>query len=600
MEALRTVLDMVQTPALLGSLAYAVIRLEPTRAALDKALQALNEAVAVLDREGEIVYTNPAASDLGLQQGESFAADLRGAGVPETEVARLVAQQARPAAPPLTETLHLGDPERLVQVTLTPVTENGGQVLGTLLLGRDVTELERRNTLLEEERVQLDAAVRQLGYLAQHDPLTGLPNRRSLSEALERVVAHARRGTESVLFFLDLDNFKLVNDTLGHAAGDQLLTTIGQMLAEKLRDGDLLVRLGGDEFAILLEDTKLDQALVVAERIRATIEMFRFVRDGRSFELGLSIGVVQVDGKFNAQVVLTQADIAMYTAKERGRNQVALYQPSNDAFTQLTEAHQWVPRIKDALASDRFVLHFQPVVRLSDGHTAHHEVLLRMIGPTGELIYPNTFLPAAERFGLMPALDHWMIAQTIRTLQTHPHGHFFVNLSGHSLGNDALIPFIEAALRRSGVAPNRLGFEITETAVSQDATRIEDWIRQVKALGCRFALGDFGTGGTSFANLRNLRVDQIKIDGSFIRSLDSDPRSRDIVQAMHLLAQSFGKETVAEFIETDANRGIVAEMGVTYGQGFALGKPGPQVAQASAGRTSPTWSTAGPPRDRHP
>ena len=369
------------------------------------------------------------------------------------------------------------------------------------------------------------------------------------------------------------------------------------MLGEKLRDGDLLVRLGGDEFAILLEDTKMEPALLVAERIRVTIEMFRFVREGRSFELGLSIGVVVVDGKYNAQVVLTQADIAMYTAKERGRNQVALYQPSDDAFTQLSEAHQWVPRIKDALASDRFVLHFQPVVRLSDGRTTHHEVLLRMIGAEGELIYPNTFLPAAERFGLMPALDHWMIGQAIRTLQAHPHRHFFVNLSGRSLGNDALIPFIETALRRSGVAPDRLGFEITETAVSQDAARIESWIRQVKALGCRFALGDFGTGGTSFANLRNLRVDQIKIDGSFIRSLDSDPRSRDIVRAMHLLAQSFGKETVAEFVETDAIRGIVEEMGLTYGQGFALGKPGPHLVAAERRQWQHLGTHQPPPPD---
>ena len=173
----------------------------------------------------------------------------------------------------------------------------------------------------------------------------------------------------------------------------------------------------------------------------------------------------------------------MYTAKERGRNQVALYQPSDDAFTQLSEAHQWVPRIKDALASDRFVLHFQPVVRLSDGYTTHHEVLLRMIGAEGELIYPNTFLPAAERFGLMPALDHWMIGQAIRTLQAHPHDQFFVNLSGRSLGNDALIPFIETALRRSGVAPGRLGFEITETAVSQDAARIESSIQPGQGAG---------------------------------------------------------------------------------------------------------------------
>jgi diguanylate cyclase (GGDEF)-like protein len=326
----RGISDLAQTCLILAPLAYAVLQarlFEPTQAAVNLALRAMSEAVAVLDRAGAVVYANPQAARLGLRSDEPFGPALRQAGAPPAEVDALEEQFAHPTVTATPVTLAVGTPARLIQLTLTGVTSPEGRALGTLLLGRDITELERRNTLLEQERTQLADAVHQLAYLASHDPLTALPNRRSLSEALERVVAHARRGTESALLFLDLDNFKVVNDTLGHAAGDRLLVTLAHMLGESLREGDLLARLGGDEFAILLERTSLAQAQCVAERTRARIETFRFEAGEQRFELGISIGVVAIDGGQSAQVVLAQADIAMYAAKDQGRNRVVVYQP---------------------------------------------------------------------------------------------------------------------------------------------------------------------------------------------------------------------------------------------------------------------------------
>jgi diguanylate cyclase (GGDEF)-like protein/PAS domain S-box-containing protein len=447
--------------------------------------------------------------------------------------------------------------------TITPVRDEHGEIAHFITIKQDVTERKHHE--------------QKITYLASHDPLTGLPNRRALEENLERVVARARRGLERALLFLDLDNFKLVNDTMGHAAGDQLLVTLTGLLAEHVRDGDLISRQGGDEFAVLLEGTSLAQARQIAERMRTTVDAFRFQFAGHSFELGVSIGLVPVTGQQTSQVLLAQADIAMYSAKQQGRNRVMIYQPDEGTFLQLSEANQWVRRIKDALREDRLLLYFQPVARLSDSAVVHYEALIRMRGEAGEIISPGAFISAAERFGLMPPLDRWLVRQVVRTLADRPDIHLFMNLSGCSLLDEELLEFIETELRTTRVAPERLGFEITETAAVQDLVRAERWIRRVKALGCRFALDDFGVGFTSFAYLRSLPVDQIKIDGSFIRTLEEDVSNRNIVQAMHTLANSLGKETVAEFVETAAVWRILREIGVTYGQGFYKGGAHPDL-----------------------
>jgi diguanylate cyclase (GGDEF)-like protein len=571
---------LIQTLPMLAIIAYAVIRkrlFEPTRAALDLALRAMSEAVAVLAPSGTVLYVNPEAAQLGLRLHQPFAVALRAAAAADADIAYLVAQQAALPSGAAAHKLTLGVPPRRFEISLAPVVDAEGRTQGTLLLGRDITELEHRAEQLDYERARLAEVVRKLSHQASHDALTGLPNRRSLEEHLERAIARARRGRSGALLFLDLDNFKLVNDTLGHAAGDELLTTLTQLLAAHLRADDLLARLGGDEFAIILDGVDIDGALGIAERMRAAVEAFRFTRDRRSFELGLSIGVVAIDGQQTAQALLAQADIAMYSAKEQGRNRVARYQPSDAGLAQLAAANQWVTRIKDALHEDHLTLHFQPIVRLSDRQVVHYEVLLRMRAPNGELISPSAFIPAAERFGLMPQIDRWVVAQALQLLQSHMAITLFVNISRRTLMDEAMVAEIANELRTRAIAPERLGFELNETAAVHDLVRTERWVRQIRELGCRVAMDDFGVGFTSFAYLRSLPVDQIKIAGAFMHDLTENSGNRAIVQAIHTLTVAMGKIMVAEYIEDAASMTVLQSIGITYGQGYHLGRPEPNL-----------------------
>lgn len=571
---------LVQTLPFISALAYAVLQgrvFEPTQAAVDLALQGMIEALAVLDTDDVVVYANPQAARLGLRPGCRLADGLLRAGALPDDVVQLVLQHVAVEHPSLMQTMQLGVERHVYKISLTPVTDVRGRAHGSMLLARDVTDLERHAQLLERERTRLADAVQQLSHLAKHDPLTGLPNRRSLGDALERVVADASSGYQSILLFVDLDNFKLVNDTLGHTIGDEVLVTLSQLLAAQLRPNDILCRLGGDEFAVLLDRLSVDEGWAVAEQLRDAVDSFRFTLDGRSFHLSLSIGLVVLDGQDDAQLALTQADIAMYAAKEQGRNRVMLYKAENESFMQLSDANQWITRIKDAMRDDRLQLHFQPVVRLDTKQVAYYEALLRMCNEHGELVPPAAFIGAAERFGLMPQLDRWIVRQAVDTLKQHPHTCVFVNLSARSLADEALLSNIEALIRTSGIEAGRLGFEITETAAVQDMLRAERWIRQLKTFGCRFALDDFGVGFTSFAYLRNLPVDHIKIDGSFIRDLDRDHSNRAIVQAIHTLAEALGKTTIAEYVEQPAVMAILKEIGIMYGQGFYLGPPLPTL-----------------------
>jgi diguanylate cyclase (GGDEF)-like protein len=385
---------------------------------------------------------------------------------------------------------------------------------------------------------------------------------------------------------MDLDNFKLVNDTLGHAAGDQVLYKLTRLLQNMLRTGDLLVRFGGDEFAVLLEGVMAEEAHCIAERMRREVEEYRFLVDGHNFHLTLSIGMVVIDGSHSPGVILSQADTAMYMAKEQGKNRVVAYRHEDGVLARLAEDSQWASRVKAALAEDRFVLHYQPLKRTSDDLVNHYEALVRMIGESGETITPGSFIPVAERYGLMPQLDRWVFKQVIHTLQSMPEIRIFMNLSGSSLADESLTSFIEGHLTRSGIDPGRLGFEITETAVVQDMVSAERWVRRIKALGCRFALDDFGAGFNSFIYLHNLSVDQIKIDGYYIRSLENDPTRCALVKAMHALARTMGMETVAEFVENEATLKIIKDIGITYGQGYHIDMPSPLSGNASGQETA--------------
>ncbi|HBV95480.1 MAG TPA: hypothetical protein DEF36_00300 [Desulfotomaculum sp.] len=539
------------------------------------ALQSAANAIVITDLKGLITWTNPAFTGLTGYTFEEvkgknmsiLKSDIHNDGFYKELWETIYSGQVWHGE---TQNRHKNGSLYTEEQTITPVRDEYGIITHFVAIKQDVTERKQHE--------------QQLSYMATHDPLTGLPNRRVLEDSLKRSVARAGRGVHSCLLFMDLDNFKLVNDTLGHTAGDQVLFTLTRLLQNMLRNGDLLVRFGGDEFAVLLEGVFPEEGQFIAERMRREVEEYRFKVDEHNFHLTLSIGVVIVDGEYSPGVILSQADTAMYMAKEQGKNRVAVYRQEDGALARLTEDNQWTAKIKSALAEDRYILHYQPLVRIDDDRVEHYEALIRMTGEDNSVIPPGDFLPIAERYGLMPQVDRWVFKNVINTLQRISHIKIFMNLSGSSLADENFTAFIEEQLINSGIDPGRLGFEITETAVVQDMAAAERWVKRIKDLGCRFALDDFGAGFNSFIYLNNLSVDQIKIDGYYIRTLEGDPTRRALVKAMHALARTLGMETVAEYVENEATMKIVKDIGITYGQGYHIDRPGPTLSGNTSGR----------------
>ena len=418
----------------------------------------------------------------------------------------------------------------------------------------------------------------QLQYLATHDSLTNIPNRYFLEEALKQTVSRAKLGEMSALLIIDVDNFKLVNDTLGHAAGDELLINMSNLLKNNLRGEDLLARLGGDEFAVLLKGVNYDRVMVVAEKLRRVVEENEFFVGGQKqlINLSISIGVIMVDGAIDCQKLLSRADAALYQAKEGGRNRFVLTKPVDDGEIKFNEVNRLIRLIKKALKENGFVLFFQPVTLLRGGSINHYEVLVRLIDENGELIYPAKFIPMAERFGLMPQIDRWVVQSSLMTLREYPHSKLFVNLSGVSLGDEDLLEFVEESVGNGDIEPVRIGFEITETAAIKNIIQTKRWVSRLKKLGCPLALSDFGMGFSSFAYLHQLPVDYLKIDSSFVRKVDKDPTNYALVHAMNTVAHTLGKKTIAEFIENEEMLSTLCKLEIDYGQGFFLGKPKPR------------------------
>ncbi len=466
-----------------------------------------------------------------------------------------------------------------LDVRLTALPKNQSKAHSHSCRGRDeldflMESFDKMADRLESINEKRKKQEQQLNYLATHDPLTGLSNRRLLEHTLRKAVLHAKRGRKSSFVLMDLDNFKFVNDTLGHSVGDKVLMNLTEILKNQLRGTDLLARLGGDEFALILDNTEdVEEAKVVTARMCQAVEDYRFTYGSHSFQLGLSIGIVMIDGTVDPGMVLSQADSAMYSAKKQGRNRVVVYSATDDILNQLSEIGEWAIRIKDALADNHFRLYFQPIVRLNDSKISHYEALLRLVDRKGEIVPPGKFIPAAEQFGLMPQLDRWVVKHTIQTLIEYPEVRIYANISSYSLADTSFISFIEENMLQYGIGPGRLGFEITETAVVQDLNLAKMWIERLKNFGCKFALDDFGTGFNSFLYLQHLPVDQLKLDGLFITNLAGDNAQRPLVQAMHQLARALGIEIVAECVENSEIVDILKGIGVHYGQGFHLGRP---------------------------
>lgn len=418
-------------------------------------------------------------------------------------------------------------------------------------------------------------------FLRYHDKLTNLVNRQEFESRIDRALQDVKRNRDThVLMFLDLDQFKVVNDTCGHIAGDELLVRTTKVLKSQIRERDTLARLGGDEFGILLENCNKQEALETAHRIRNAVKGSRFIWQGSPFEITISIGLVEVNEHVSDHhELLSCADIACYAAKDHGRNGVVWFTPDDAEYNKRRSEMQWAPRLKQAVENNQFVLYHQAMASLKGNRGPHAEFLLRLRGENG-LIAPGNFIPAAERYNLMPLVDRWVIHHVFEFLHTSKLGHYtlgtyFVNLSGSTLSDPAFFEDIKRLQREFKIHPQRVCFEITETAAIDNLVDAVEFIEEIRQQGFKFALDDFGVGLSSFSYLKTIPVDFLKIDGSFVLNMLENSIDRGIVSSCNQIAKAAGLETIAEFVEHDGIRRALTEIGVDFAQGYGIAKPQP-------------------------
>ena len=458
-----------------------------------------------------------------------------------------------------------------IEASAAPMRNARGEVIGAVMVCQDVSHARK--------------LAHQLSHQASHDSLTGLANRREFERKLDDALKSTKlEHKQHILLYLDLDQFKVVNDTCGHVAGDQLLTQIGALLNQQVRISDTLARLGGDEFGVLLEGCDIGRGEQIAESLRQMISDFRFVWGDKIFQIGVSIGLVEITASSeDSAAVMIAVDAACYMAKDEGRNRIQVYQGGNKGADRYGEM-QWIARIHKAIEENRLLLYRQNIVEISgDANVEHAEILLRMQDENGAIIPPMAFIPAAERYHVMAMIDRWVVTNTFEWLVAHPISSnnrtqfFSINLSGQSLGDKNFLQYVVDELARTGVSAKRICFEITETSAIANIGRAKNLISVLKKHGCCFALDDFGSGMSSYSYLKNLNVDSLKIDGAFVKDMVQDPVDFAMVESINRIGHVMGIKTIAEFVENDTILAKLRSIGVDYAQGYGIHKPEPLI-----------------------
>ncbi len=572
-------------------------------------LRSIGDGVVATDMDGCIEYMNPVAEQISgylLEETE---------GRPFSDIFTLVEETTQQAIPNLVvQCLEqhrriasefdaiLVDREgrrHAVEYSVSPTRGTDGRVIGTVVGLHDVTEMRRM--------------AQQLSHQASHDALTGLINRREFEVQLRAALDSAREGNGThALCYLDLDQFKIVNDTCGHVAGDEMLKQVAGRLRERVRRADTLARLGGDEFGVLFWNCPLDVAEKLADDLRSEILATRFSWHDRAFEIGSSIGLVPIEADSGTITdLLSAADSACYAAKDRGRNRIYVYQPDDMLLAQRHGEMQWVSRIARALDDDRLLLYVQPILSLNDvQEDGGWEVMVRMRDENGEVVPPMAFIPAAERYHVMPSIDRCVISKSLELLAGQaPAGlsselRLNINISGQTLSEESFVEFVIGEVHRTGANPEALCFEITETSAIANLAYATRVIAVLGDLGIRFALDDFGSGLSSFGYLKNLNVNYLKIDGAFIRDIVDDPIDMAMVGSINHIGHTLGLKTIAEFVETPDILDAVRQLGVDYAQGYAVSRPLPieeailQAGHGGDGSISPGVRTPAMPRGK--
>ena len=547
------------------------------------ALDSLAEGVLTTDNDGRIVYVNDAGRHLIGKESPEILGRLL------PEVVELVDEGDRkslgdPVRQALTTGSRInvgrrgmmihanGDGERSIEMTVSPMRDAAGEIGGAVIALRDVSDIR--------------GLTRAMTYQASHDGLTGLVNRREFERRLEEALDAARGGSRHVLCYLDLDRFKAVNDECGHVAGDGMLREVAGIIKEAVRDSDTVGRLGGDEFGILLVGCPLEKARQIADDVVRAVNDHRFVWKDKIFSVGVSVGLVEVTHESaSIEDIIGAADSACYVAKNQGSH-VHVYSAKDEAAARHRGEIVWLQLLQSALKNDRFELHAQPIVAVDNGTTGVPvggpglEVLLRLKDDAGLPVAPAEFMRAAERYRLMPMIDRWVVQSALTFLargviRLAPGRTLCINLSFQTLGDASFLEFVVDTLDRTGVAPDRLCFEVTENSVITNIEHARRFIGVLHGMGCRFALDDFGRGLSSFANLKNLSLDYLKIDGYFIRNLASDNVNQAMVTAMIKLARSLNFQVIAEQVEDLSALDSARRMGVDFVQGYQVGRPQP-------------------------